>query len=394
MSAAAAGAGSALEQVSELLQAADALAAEIGYPDATLRAAYHRQVLLLLAQAHAQLFATHIESPDWVPHTGPLFPWGAPNPDTIYRFAPIDARGCYRISGTRGTETVASIMFRKGGANTGEIHGATLGEIDVLALPDSGDGRFSVLLSAERPAAAAAPWFALPPQTTGIITRHVTEVPEQREGIWCLERLDRGPRTEPLGPQETAQRTAHLTSFVRRLNEFLLRLVKRLRDGGYTNALLAERFQGNGGIADQMYFQGLFELAADQALIIESELPASVRYWSVQLFDPFYSAIDFIFHSATYNARQAYVSADGKVRFVLALSDPGVPNWLDPAGWTRGGLLWRWHSASSAPVPQLQRVPLTAVRGLLPPATPHIDAAARAAERAVRITHYQGRRRW
>jgi len=384
----------ALGPVSELLQAADALAADIGYPEPELRAAYHRQVLLLVAQAHAQLFATHVESPDWVPHTGPLFPWGAPNHDTVYRFAPIDARGSYRICGTRGNETVASIMFRKGGANTGEIHGATLGEIDVLALPESGDGRFSVLLSAERRAGESGLWFALPPQTTGIITRHVTETPEQREGIWSLERLDRGPRTQPLGAEETAQRIAHLTSFVRRLNEFLLRLVKRLRDGGYTNTLLAERFQGNGGIADQMYFQGLFELGADEALILESELPASVRYWSVQLWDPFYSAIDFIFHSAAFNGRQAHVSADGKVRFVLAPSDPGVPNWLDPAGWRRGGMLWRWHSASPVAVPEIRRVPLGEVRRQLPPATPAIDAASRATERAARIRHYQGRRRW
>ena len=103
-----------------------------------------------------------------------------------------------------------------------------------------------------------------------------------------------------------------MTSFVRRLNEFLLRLVKKLRDEGHTNAFVGDRFQGHGGIAAQMYFQGLFELDRDEVLILESELPATVHYWSVQLVDPFYSAIDFIFHSAAFNGMQAHVSSDGK----------------------------------------------------------------------------------
>ena len=52
-----------------------------------------------------------------------------------------------------------------------------------------------------------------------------------------------------------------MTSFVSRLNEFLLRLVKKLRDDGCTNSFIGDRFQGHGGIAAQMYFQALFEFA-------------------------------------------------------------------------------------------------------------------------------------
>ena len=137
-----------LGPVLELLQSADEMAREIGYPDPSLRAAYHRQILMLLAQAYVQVFGTNVESPDWVPHTGPLFPWGAPNHDTIYGFAPIDARGTYRVSGTQGTETIASLMFRKGGANTGQVHGATLGEIDVQSIETPQDRRFDLLISA------------------------------------------------------------------------------------------------------------------------------------------------------------------------------------------------------------------------------------------------------
>ena len=385
---------SGLGSISALLADADTLAREIGYPDESLRAAYHAQLLMLLAQGYAQVFATHAEHPDWVPHTGPLFPWGAPNHDTIYGFAPINAQGAYRVSGNQGTETIASLMFRRNGANTGQVHGATLGEIDIQDLPTGADRRFTLLLSAQRPAGHAGLWFAIPPETTGLTARHVTETPEQYDGVWSLERLDRLPGDTVATAANVEARIATLTSFVAKLNEFLLRLVKKLRDGGHTNSFLADRFADNGGIAAQMYFQSLFEFDADEVLILEAEMPETVNYWSVQLVDPFYSAIDFTFHSSAFNGKQASLSSDGRARFVIAARDPGVPNWLDTAGWQRGGMFWRWHKASGFPQPNVLRVKAAQLRNHLPADTPVVGAAQRQIQRAARIAHYQSRRRW
>jgi hypothetical protein len=167
-----------------------------------------------------------------------------------------------------------------------------------------------------------------------------------------------------------------------------------MQDAGNINKLAGDRFQGNGGIADQMYFQGLFELGEGEAIIVETEMPASVHYWSVQLLDPFYSAIDFIFHCSAYNGTQSRPDPDGRVRFVISVVDPGVSNWLDTAGWRKGGVFWRWHRASSFPEPRLTRVKLAEVRHFLPADTAVASAAQRAAARAARISHYQSRRRW
>ena len=144
--------------------------------------AYHRQILMLLAQAYVQVFGTNVESPDWVPHTGPLFPWGAPNHDTIYGFAPIDPRGTYRVSGTQGTETIASLMFRKGGANTGQVHGATLGEIDVQSIATAHGSKVQPPDRCRAAGGYTGPWHALPPETTGMVARHVTV--ETRAARW------------------------------------------------------------------------------------------------------------------------------------------------------------------------------------------------------------------
>ena len=385
---------SGLAEVGTLLQSADALARELGYPDPSLQAPYHRQVMMLLAQAYVQVFGTSVEQPDWVPHTGPLFPWGAPNHDTIYRFAPIDAKGVYRVSGSQGSETLASLMFRKGGANTGQVHGATLGEIDVRALQTGVDKRFVLQISRERPAAHTGLWFPMPPEATGLVARQVTQEPTQSDGVWSLERLDRLPDRSALADRDVAARMGLMSQFVSRLNEFLLRLVRKLRDDGYTNSFLADRFQGHGGIAAQMYFQSLFEFAEDEVLILESDIPNKVNYWSVQLLDPFYSAIDFIFHSSAYNGRQVRIDSDGRVRFVIAARDPGVPNWLDSAGWQRGGMFWRWHEASSFPKPSVLRVKSLDLRRYLPEETPRVTAAERDQGRAARIGQYQSRRRW
>jgi hypothetical protein len=380
--------------IADFLAKADEVAASIGYPGSALRHEYHRQVMMLLSQAYVQVFGTRTENPDWVPHTGPLFPWGAPNHDTIYGFAPLDSAGVYCISGIKGSETIASLMFRRGGANTGEVHGATLGEIDVRALEADLDGRFSLILSAVRPAGHAGDWHEIPAGTTGLLARHVTDSPSQIDGSWSIERRDRSPARVVRTVEEVNGRLAAMLSFTLKLNELLLRLVKKLRDAGAVNRFLPERFQANGGIGLQMYFHSLFDLEEDEALILESELPASVLYWSVQLIDPFYGAIDFIFHCSARNQRQSAVDQDGKVRFVVSMQDPGIANWLDPSGWRTGGIVWRWHSASSFPEPSVRKIKLSELESSFPAATPHVDPESRNIELRARVKHYQSRRRW
>jgi hypothetical protein len=91
-----------------------------------------------------------------------------------------------------------------------------------------------------------------------------------------------------------------MSGFVGQLNEFLLRLVKRLATR-VTQGIRRERFPGQGGIAAQMYYQGLFEFGPDEALILEASCRMPCITGASSHVDPFYSAIDFIFHAAAYN---------------------------------------------------------------------------------------------
>jgi hypothetical protein len=376
-----------------LLKLADETADRLDYPPSNLRHEYHRHFLMLLAQASVQLYGTRPENPDWVPHTSVLFPWGAPNPDTMYTFAAVDATGTYRVSGVKGTESVASIMLRRGGPNNGNLHGATLDEIDIMALPCGTDKRFSFLLSPEKPASTNEPWFCMHPETTGIISRRITSTIDQHDGIWWIERLDRGPANCQLTAAEVQLRNRNLSLFVTKFNTFILNYILKLRKEAF-NAFIGERFPDLGGMTAQMYYHGTWQISADEALIIETDLPSEVAYWNIQLLDAFYGAIDSTFHESSLNNDQASVDSDGKVRFVVSATDPGVPNWLATGGWTSGAMMHRWHSATDFPHPTVKKVSFTDVRRYLPANTPTITTDERSQKRSQRIRQYQSRRRW
>jgi hypothetical protein len=392
--AAQAQAGGYLAPVVELLRSADALAEQIGYPPPELRGEYHRFVLMMLAGGYDNTFGMHVDQPLWVPYGGVLFPWAAANPDDIYLKAAIDGRGTYRLSGVKGTETLATLMMLRGGTTTGQAPGPSLGEIDMTQVETDKDRRFSLTLSAERPPGVPEKaWRRLDPLTTSILARGVITHPGQTDSIWCWERLDRPPASNLLTPEGLASDASHLATGVPAFIAFNLKTMKKFHDAGAVNGFVAERFSEQGGMPSQMYYHSLFEIAPDEALVIESALPEKVRYWGVQLFDQLYNTIDFYFHQSSLNDHQVRLDADGKARLVLSLTDPGVPNWLDPGGLKAGGMMWRWHTASSFPLPTVTKVKLAELRRRLPP-TPVVTPAERRAAISERAVFYQSRRRW
>jgi hypothetical protein len=173
-----------------------------------------------------------------------------------------------------------------------------------------------------------------------------------------------------------------------------LKFMAAQRAKGLYNRFEHDDWAGRGGVAGQHYYQGLFRLDPGQALILETELPETVRYWNVQLSDPLWNSIDWLNHQSSLNGGQQQIDSDGKFRAVIALDDPHVPNWLDPGGWSEGSIMLRWTEASSGPAPTLTSVPMSKLRDHLPVDTLIVtanerDTALRARRRAVQL-----RRRW
>ena len=71
-----------------------------------------------------------------------------------------------------------------------------------------------------------------------------------------------------------------------------------------------------------------------------------------------------------------------------------MPNWLDPAGYTEGGIYGRWYDCDSEPLPTIKRVKLAELRQHLPADTPMVTPEERAEQLRRRVRACQQRRRW
>ena len=102
---------------------------------------------------------------------------------------------------------------------------------------------------------------------------------------------------------------------------------------------------------------GAYACGAEEAVILEVAPPVA-RYWSLSLATWFWESADIADRQCSINHAQAEIDDDGAVRVVIAQHDPGVANWLDPAGYERGSLAVRYLDARVDPDDHLpDRVP-------------------------------------
>ncbi|MBW2422365.1 MAG: hypothetical protein JRH19_27790, partial [Deltaproteobacteria bacterium] len=122
---------------------------------------------------------------------------------------------------------------------------------------------------------------------------------------------------------------------------------------------------------DNLYMIGSFDVAPDQALIIEVE-PPQTRYWNIALETHWHESVDYLYRPTSRTLEDVSTDVDGRVRFVIAHRDPGVPNWLDPMGNERGFMTLRWLDARgvAVPPPLVTRVELTELADALQSAAP------------------------
>ena len=119
------------------------------------------------------------------------------------------------------------------------------------------------------------------------------------------------------------------------------------------------------------------------------------RYQGVQLGNYWFDALEWANRQTSLSGGQARLGRDGRYRYVIAIRDPGVPNWLDTTGLTSGMFFLRFQGLASpiAPAdhPTAQLVKLAELRDHLPADTPVIDASARRAQLAARQIQVQRR---
>lgn len=282
---------------------------------------------------------------------------GADNPDNIYMNASISGARRYRVWGTRGSVPILSFGTK---ANRYAVDGtmASTGELDSADIKLKADGSFEIIVSATR---EGENWLPLAEDSSMLIVRQTFldrahEIPAQVQ----IEALD-APRATPL-PLDVPQLIQNLTrtvGFVEGTAKTFVNWTNMLVEQQYNQLATTDQamFQKAGGDPAIFYLHGYWKLAPDEALVIQTAVPACV-FWNFQCDNVWFESLDYRHHRIHVNAHSAKLNADGTLTLVLAPHDTGVGNWIDTAGHAHGTMLLRWTGAKEHPVPTTKLVKL------------------------------------
>lgn len=302
----------------------------------------------------------------WSPYEAP---WGGPSSDMVYAWVFLDGRRTYRIWGKLGSTRFTDLQlfngyFEKEAAMRG------LGHLDFNDLATDPDGRFEFIASATRP--TSGDWLPLDAGEHHICgqLRDTWYDWESERGIEIhIECLDPRPDAMILPSAETHRRLLASGKLLERTVARAIGYANMNRKlAGGDNAFGVVHGSGatdHGASGRAGYFGMVWDLAPDEALVIELDPPAA-RYWSLQLVDLWWLTLDFSFHQSGLNGHQAEIDPDGKVRMVISFTDPGIANWLDPLGTPTGLVQGRWYDGDLAEAPRVKKVSVADIAKAVP----------------------------
>lgn len=357
-----------------------------------------RDIFRLALSAVANGYLSHIaldpRRPTWTPCWNISMNMGGPCPDYTYRTTDVDPRGTYRISGFRG-----STRFVEVGQHSYELLGHE-GPTSVAPMQHSLDdltfgegGAYSVILSPERPAGYDGDWWPLQPTTVRLLLRQcAVDWINEVDARIAIERLD---DAQPTSAAEIDRRIANLGKWAEGMVRFDIDLARWYRENHGVNVLTrSKKIESIGGMPNQVYYDGAYEIEDDEALVIETALPRQCLYWSLLVADDRFSTIDWANRQSSLNEAQARLDSDGKLRVVISRQDPGVQNWMDKADNPWGIIQMRWKVPSDAPDASVTRCKVADVRKHLPAETPAYSAEEREEAIRRRRVGYQMRTHW
>jgi hypothetical protein len=314
------------------------------------------------------------DAPQFLPSVGQVINVGQPNADTIYRTASITPGGSYRLRGKRGSlrlAVIAQVVPQTGGSPPPRTH------LNLKDLRVDGQGRYGVLISPQRPAGYTGDWWQLDPRASRLMLRMVSaNWGKEQEPTFALERIDKPagrPRPSAASLEAKLRALPNATEFI---GLMFVDHVEKLRSQGFVNRLKVFDVP-MGALAGQFYYEGVYALADDEALIVESPVPAKCDYRSLILTNELYETTDWVNNHSSLNDTQARPDADGKLRIVVSTRDPGIANWMDTAGHPTGIIQGRWTGCDSQPIPEVRKVKVADVAQLLPADTPRVTPEQR-----------------
>ncbi len=320
---------------------------------------------------------TNPRLPEFARYFDPTRKQGGDNSDCVYVGAQINGSDTYRISGDRGTARYFSVVVVEQGDTPwgGRVSATLFGhQIETAA-----DGSFELFLG---PDPQPGNWLRTSNQTFRVtIRQYFADWETERPMRAQIDRISGPDEPAPLlSPHGLARGLLDSADWLQRSVAYWPWMLEKWRAQPNTFRsywqLEDNQIDATPG-GDPLVCH--WRLAEDQALIIRVRPPQCV-YWGVEFGNCWWETVDYRYRLSNTNMHYAALEEDGELIVVVAHRDPGVPNWLDCAGFSTGYVTFRWMLSEEQPIPHVAQVPLHTLFEQLPDGVTRIDAAGRRAQ--------------
>jgi hypothetical protein len=364
-----------------LAGAGDRLAAEpfpASAPDRALCTRHLARQLVMALQSEVEFGDP--ASPAFHRYEEPWVQWGGPNPDNVYTRAAIDPSATYRVFGNISGVRAAIFSLVDGDMHLGRF--GVFSEHTLADLEVGADGSIELWISPEQ---HEHNWIASDPEARMFLVRqYLCDWEHDRAATLTIERVDdRTPPPAALTPAGLSLALDRAATWIERSTEFWCTYAERARDTLPRNSV-SPPSTPKGGAPSIAYGAGWWELGPDEALLVTTDVP-DADYWGWTVHHRYrLDSGDFANRQTSLNMVQAVADDDARLRFVVAPTDPGVPNWIDTEHQPEGMLVYRSIGTRTRPTVECRIVAMASVRDHVPVSHPTIDATARRSQLAHR----------
>ena len=360
--------------------------------------AYHA-LMEMQAMAYNFAVAPRLSHPRIFSETGwqtEIYTMGGNGPDFAYKTLFLDGKAEYRLTGNMQDSRI--LLAQLSGALPGSAGLKAARNYDFIDFAVNADGSFEVILSArpqpgnwiELDPDAPYQWILFRPTVDGWDSRlpdlHIERTSALAPGQYDADEFD---------PAAIAHRLDLATGWLRYMtNEWVINFYQRVfRNAGGPNQfkLIGQEISGEVGSPTAEYLLAAYEVAPDEALVIEMPDTPGGAYWGLQIFDVWLRSLDFRTRQTGLNGTQIVTDSDGKVRVVLSQQDPGVLNWLDAGEYDIGQILFRNYRTLHSTEPSMTRVKFADLPKHLLPDSVKVSPDERAADLRARREAYRRR---
>jgi hypothetical protein len=312
-----------------------------------------------MMQNLGQSFALGFETKDTkypVIHTfsTPFCKLGGDNADCVYQQAWIDGESVYKISGNKGTVRFFNITVQgprpqvKPGSTWrplmdpfGDVPEATLFGSEIET---DWDGDFELYIGGPK---RGPNWLPTTPGSRKLFIRQYFDAWSEESARIRIERVGMTqPRPAPT-PADLVKAMDWASYFTRQntidwpdyayqssgdidpehINQFPSKH-RAIPDPVYNTQ--TDKLRGRSGVAM------VWRLAPDEAMILEWD--KNDIFWMITNMGMMLNSMDYLYRPISYTPTRTQVDSDGKIRFVMAHTDPGYHNWIDTSGFVMGNL--------------------------------------------------------